>query len=155
MTTGSLELQGRRSQLLTTNLTKRAYDLTAPFYPMSTMLFHSKAHRRLVELAGPLEGLKVLEVAMGSGELFQKLLARNHRGLTAGVDLSPGMVALVRKRVENGFARSGRLLNGSCMVQAVDACQMPYPSGFFDCLFNAYLFELLQPNDIDRAMRRG
>ncbi len=157
MTTGSLELRGRRSQLLTTRLTKRVYDLTAPFYPLSTLVFHSRAHRRLMALAGPIEGQKVLEVAIGSGELFEALLRKNRGGLTAGVDLSPGMVSVVRKRVEGNNGRPS--LNGNdhsrgrFFLQAVDARQMPFSDGMFDSLFNCYLFELLPPADIERVVR--
>ncbi len=153
MTTGSLELQGRRSQLLTTRLTKRIYDLTAPFYPLSTLLFHSRAHRRLLNLAGPLEGRRVLEVAIGSGELFRELLQRNQTGLTAGVDLSPGMVSLVRKRLDGNHSGNGYSPGaGNFLLQAVDARQMPFPDGMFDSLFNCYLFELLPPADIKSAV---
>lgn len=147
MTTGSLELHGRRSQLLTTRLTKRIYDVTAPLYPASTALFHSRAHGRLLELGGRLEGRNVLEVAIGSGELFRELLSRNRSGLTAGVDLSPGMVSMVQKRLNGNGHGSDYIL------QAVDARNMPYRAGMFDELFNCYLFELLPPADIERVIR--
>lgn len=153
MTTGSLELQGRRLELLSTRLTQRLYDRTAPFYSISSLLFHSRAHRRVVELAGPLEGQTVLEVAVGSGELFQFLLERNRTGLTVGVDLSPGMVAVVKKRLQEQAANGFRLVTGQSLLQAVDARAMPFPDGMFDTLFNCYLLELLPAADIGRTVR--
>lgn len=153
MTTGSLELQGRRLELLSTRLTQRFYDRTAPFYSISSLLFHSRAHRRLVELAGPLEAQTLLEVAIGSGELFQLLLERNRTGLTVGVDLSPGMVAVVMKRLNERAANGFRLVAGRALLQAVDAREMPFPDGMFDALFNCYLFELLPAADIERTVR--
>ena len=154
MTTGSLELHGRRSQLLTTRLTQKIYDLTAPFYPFSTFLFHSRAHRRLLELAGGLDGQSILEVAMGSGELFRGLIHKNRTGLTAGIDLSPAMVAMVRKRLEvSGNGRHNGANGGRFLLQAVDARHMPFADGMFDALFSCYLFELLPPRDISRALQ--
>lgn len=154
MTSESLELQGRRLQLLSTRLTQRFYDRTAPFYSLSTSLFHTRAHRRVVELAGRLEGQTVLEVAMGSGELFGTLLDRNRTGLTVGVDLSPGMVAVVKKRISAGNSRNGHSLRrGRFLLQAADARDMPFPDGMFDALFNCYLFELQAPGDIERTIQ--
>jgi len=152
MHTGSLKLEGRRSQLLSTELTQRFYDRTAPFYSLSTLLFHTRAHERLIEMAGPLNGRQVLEVAVGSGELFRQLMQRNPGGLTAGVDLSPAMVGLVKKRVHGASNGNGRWA-GRFLLQAVDARNMPFPDGMFDLLFNCYLFELLTPSDIDRTVQ--
>lgn len=153
MSPPSTPLQGRRLHLISTRLTQRFYDRTAPFYPLSTLLFHTRAHRQALELAGALEGRAVLEVAIGSGELFQELLERNHSGLTVGVDLSPGMVALVKRRLNgNGWRNGNGNGRGRFLLQAVDARQMPFPEGMFDCLFNCYLFELLPPGDIERAI---
>ncbi len=150
MTTDSLELQGRRLQLLSTELTQRFYDRTAPFYSLSTLAFHTRAHRRALELAGPLEGQTVLEVAIGSGEMFCDLLLQNRAGLTVGVDLSPRMVSVAKKRLNssNGAGRA----RGRFLLQAVDARQMPFADGVFDSLFTCYLFELLSPGDIERTI---
>ena len=154
MTTDRLELRGRRLQLLSSRLTQRAYDLAAPVYPLTTLLFHRRAHRRLLQLAGPLEGQTVMEVAVGSGELFRELLKRNRTGLSVGVDLSPGMVSMVKKRLNGVNGRNGSPNNsqGQFSLQAVDARQMPFRAGAFDALFNCYLFCLLPPDDIQRTI---
>ena len=154
MTTDRLELRGRSLQLLSSRLTQRVYDRAAPVYPLTTLLFHSRAHRRLLQLAGPLEGRTVLEVAVGSGELFRELLERNRTGLSVGVDLSPGMVSRVKKRLNGNHGHNGRRNNGQGQfsLQAVDARQMPFSTGTFDALFNCYLFCLLPPDDIQRTI---
>src|SRR5574340_1635954 len=59
--------------------TRRVYDLVSGVYPLSTMLFHSRAHRRGVECAGIHDGMRVLEVATGSGEMFRRLVEVNPR----------------------------------------------------------------------------
>lgn len=151
MRTESLELQGRRLELLSSQLTQRFYDRTAPFYSVSTALWHSRAHRRLLQLAGDMEGQRVLEAAAGSGELFCDVVERNRSGVNVGFDLSPGMVSVVRKRVFGRInARSPR--GGRVLLQAVNACEMPYRDASFDSIFNCYLFELLHVKDIDRVI---
>ena len=48
--------------------TRRVYDLLAGVYPLSTFLFHEKAHKVALSLAGIRDGMRVLEVATGSGD---------------------------------------------------------------------------------------
>lgn len=125
---------------------RMAYDFTAPLYPLSSKYFHSRAHSRLLELAGEIAGSSVLEVATGSGELFARLVAANPTGLTAGVDLSPAMVAAVRRNL-NGASRNG----GVQMLQACDARLLPFRDATFDTVIACYLFELLPESALDAA----
>jgi hypothetical protein len=62
--------------------TRRVYDLVAGIYPLSTLLFHEKAHKVALSLSGISDGMRVLEVATGSGEMFGRLVHINPRGLT-------------------------------------------------------------------------
>jgi ubiquinone/menaquinone biosynthesis C-methylase UbiE len=78
--------------------TRRVYDALAAIYPVSTYLFHSKAHSAALNLSGIRNGDRVLEIATGSGEMFRKLVEINTDGLTIGLDLSPKMAALSQRR---------------------------------------------------------
>src|ERR1022692_4001756 len=79
------------------NHTRRLYDLVAGVYPISSKLFHAEAHKLALSLAGLRDGMRVLEVATGSGEMFRHLTRRNTRGLTCGVDISPNMAAKTQR----------------------------------------------------------
>src|SRR5579864_8326646 len=79
------------------NHTRRLYDLVAGVYPLSSKLFHAEAHKVALSLAGIRDGMRVLEVATGSGEMFRHLARRNSRGLNCGVDLSPNMAARTQR----------------------------------------------------------
>ena len=72
-------------------------------YPLSTLFFHEKAHKVALSLAGITDGMRVLEVATGSGEMFRRLARINATGMTCGFDLSPNMAArtqrLARRRL--------------------------------------------------------
>src|SRR5664280_2777730 len=78
--------------------TRRVYDRLAAVYPVSTMFFHSRAHGCALGASGLRDGMKVLEVATGSGEMFRRLVRANSMGTTLGVDLSPNMAARTRRR---------------------------------------------------------
>jgi ubiquinone/menaquinone biosynthesis C-methylase UbiE len=126
--------------------TRRVYDLLAGVYPLSTFLFHEKAHKVALSLAGIRDGMRVLEVATGSGEMFGRLVRINPRGLTCGFDLSPNMAARTQR-----LARR-RLPRARAHCQAVDACNMPFRDGSFDAVVCCYLLELMSSEDIIRAL---
>ena len=135
------------TRLIRTRLIRLTYDLTAPVYPVSSRIFHSHAHSRLLELAGQIEGRRVLEVATGSGELYRQLLSANSTGITVGADLSPSMAAAIKQSL-NGHSNGHR---GRYALQACDARELPYPDACFDLLVSCYLFELLADADMSTA----
>jgi len=127
--------------------TRRVYDRMAAVYPISTMLFHSRAHRSALEASGISDGMKVLEVATGSGEMFRRLVRVNARGATFGVDLSPNMAARTQRSARRRFPTA------QTHCQAVDARHMPFRNEAFDAVFCCYLLELLSAPDIVCALR--
>jgi ubiquinone/menaquinone biosynthesis C-methylase UbiE len=126
--------------------TRRVYDLVAGIYPISTLLFHEKAHKVALSLAGIRDGMRVLEVATGSGEMFGRIVRINPRGLTCGFDLSPNMAARTQRLARRHLPRA----RAHC--QAVDACNMPFRDGSFDAVVCCYLLELMSSEDILRAL---
>jgi ubiquinone/menaquinone biosynthesis C-methylase UbiE len=122
--------------------TRRAYDRVAAVYSISTLLFHSVAHRKVLSASGGIDGMCVLEVATGSGEMFRRLVRANRTGETVGFDLSPNMAARTRQRIRREFPKA------NVLCQAVDARQMPFRPETFDVVFCCYLFELLSMDDI-------
>jgi ubiquinone/menaquinone biosynthesis C-methylase UbiE len=126
--------------------TRRIYDRLAAVYPMSTYFFHSRAHRRALEMSGIRDGMRVLEVATGSGEMFRRLVRSNPSGHTVGVDLSPNMAARTQRRIAKEFPDS------TTLCQAVDARHLPFRDESFDAVFACYLLELLANEDIARTL---
>jgi ubiquinone/menaquinone biosynthesis C-methylase UbiE len=122
--------------------TRRVYDRLAAVYPLSTMCFHSRAHRCALEISGLRDGMRVLEVATGSGEMFRRLVRANARGSTVGIDLSPNMAARTQRIARRRFP------SAQTHCQAVDARHMPFRGDSFDAIFCCYLLELLSADDI-------
>ena len=50
-----------------------------------------------MDMSGIRDGMSVLEVATGSGEMFKRLVRANPSGRTIGVDLSPNMAARTQR----------------------------------------------------------
>jgi ubiquinone/menaquinone biosynthesis C-methylase UbiE len=106
------------------------------------MFFHSRAHRCALGASGLRDGMKVLEVATGSGEMFRRLVRANSGGTTVGVDLSPNMAARTQRTARHKFPAA------QAHCQAVDARHMPFRNESFDAIFCCYLLELLSADDI-------
>ena len=127
--------------------TRRVYDLLSSVYPASTFFFHSKAHETALRHSGIRNGMRVLEVATGSGEMFRRLVKANPDGRTFGLDLSPNMAAhtlrVARKACPQAEAHCG----------AVDVRSLPFRSASFDAVMCCYLLELLSQEDIQLTLR--
>ena len=136
--------------------TRRIYDAVAAVYPASTFLFHSRAHQCALRNSGIRDGMSVLEIATGSGEMFRRLVKANPAGRTYGLDLSPNMAARTQNRARREFPAS----QSHC--GAVDVRSMPFKNSSFDAVMCCYLFELLSRedirltlNEIRRVLRSG
>jgi ubiquinone/menaquinone biosynthesis C-methylase UbiE len=126
--------------------TRLVYDALAGVYPVSSYLFHSRAHRTAIELSGLRDGMSVLEVATGSGELFQRLLAANPNGCTAGIDLSPRMAAHTKSKTLRTFPEARLVCSAS------DVCQLPFRDNSFDAVFCCFVFELIDDASVEDAV---
>ncbi len=118
---------------------KAVYDWIAPYYSVSSRLFHTTAHDCALRLSGIRDGSRVLEVAIGTGELFRKLIARNPAGHTVGVDFSTEMAARTLR------AATAKAPDARSSCSSSDARSLPFADGSFDTVFVCFLLELLPP----------
>lgn len=144
--TAVLALGSQRLPRTIADRTRRVYDRMARVYPASTFFFHSRAHRCALEASGVRDGMRVLEVATGSGEMFRRIVRANRAGETVGFDLSPNMAQVTHGRIRREFPGTRTL------CQAVDARHMPFRDESFDAVFCCYLLELLGAEDILKAL---
>jgi ubiquinone/menaquinone biosynthesis C-methylase UbiE len=126
--------------------TRKIYDVLASVYPLSTFFFHSKAHACAMRHSGIRNGMCVLEVATGSGEMFRRLVKANPDGATFGLDFSPNMAAHTLRRARKEFPG----VEAHC--GAVDVRHLPFRSNSFDAVMCCYLLELLSQDDIERTL---
>ena len=127
--------------------TRRIYDAVASIYPVSTFFFHSRAHQCALRHSGIKDGMSVLEVATGSGEMFRRLIRANPGGKTFGLDLSSNMAARTQDRARKEFS------NAQSHCGAVDVRSLPFQPASFDAVVCCYLFELLSSDDIRLTLR--
>lgn len=109
--------------------------------------FEPAHHRRAVDLAAIQPNETVLEVACGTGRATLEIARRMGKaGDFYAVDLTPGMLERARRRL----ARAGLLERVD--LRLGDAFELPYPDAAFDVLYNAYMLDLVDTDDIPVIM---
>lgn len=125
---------------------KAQYARVAWFYDTWSYLTEDKALSRLLALGEASDGMQLLEVAVGTGRLFDRLVRLNPSGINEGIDLSPAMLGHARRRL----ARKGN--TSTWHLQEGSAYELPYESGVFDRLFNTFMLDLLPIEDYPRVL---
>ena len=116
------------------------YRKIAPGYDLWARLTESKARDLCLEIAAVQDGESVLEVAVGTGLAFERILKSNPSGRNEGIDLTEAMLIRAEKRAASTGIQSYRLTVG-------DAYALDFPDNDFDVLINNYMFDLLPERD--------
>lgn len=131
------------------------YQRIAPSYDLWARLTESKARNRCLELAAIQDGEAVLEVAVGTGLAFERILKSNPSGRNEGIDLTEAMLSRAETRASKSGLDNYRLRVG-------DAYDLDFPDHSFDLLINNYMFDLLPQQDFltvlkefKRVLRHG
>jgi ubiquinone/menaquinone biosynthesis C-methylase UbiE len=125
---------------------KAQYAHVAWFYDAWSVLTEDKALSRCLALAEVRDGMQVLEVAVGTGRLFDKLLGLNPAGVNEGIDLSPTMLGHARRRLTR------KAKSDAWHLQEGSAYALPYESESFDRLFNTFMLDLLPSEDYPQVL---
>lgn len=121
------------------------YGSLATSYDLWAAIIESRAARRAVELASVRTGQDVLEVAVGTGLVFERLVKLNPGGVNRGVDLTPGMLKRTRRRLEGaGLA--------NYVLGIANAYDLPFQDESFDLVMNNYMLDLIPEEDFLRIL---
>jgi len=120
------------------------YARFAPFYDLWAKL-EARARQRCLELAAIRDGEAVLEVAVGTGLLFEKVLRANPGGRNVGIDLTPPMLERARRRASRTGVPHTLALG--------DARRLEFEDRSFDVVVSNYLFDLLPEPDFTPVLR--
>ena len=101
-------------------------------------------HRFMFKKAGDIRGAKVCDVGCGTGEIsFMAAERVGPDGWVCGVDLTPGMIAMAKRKMEEKGLPEVDFRVG-------DALDMEFPDGTFDLVTSGYM--LRNVTDIQKAV---
>ena len=121
------------------------YRKIARIYDLWAWLTEGKARDRCLTLAAIRDGEDVLEVAVGTGLAFEKILAANPSGRNEGIDLTEAMLIRAASRAAKSGSRNYRLEVG-------DAYDLDFADNSFDVVVNNYMFDLLPQQDFPKVL---
>ncbi len=121
------------------------YDSVSKIYDIWGRLTESRARNRALELAEIKNGQKILEVAVGTGLAFYKIVKRNPDGINIGIDLSAGMLKKARKRLSP-------LTGANYKLKKASAFHLQGNDEQFDVLINNYMFDLIPFDQMDAVL---
>ena len=133
------------------------YKNVAWFYNSWSWLTESKAAKKVLELADIQNGDNVVEIACGTGLVFQEIVKRNPNGTNVGVDLSDDMLLkaknlLKKSKLENYNLQQGDVFNLDLEKESFDKLVNNFmidllPEEMFDDILKVF-YDLLKPNGI-------
>jgi len=123
--------------------TQKSYKKVAWFYDVWSQLTESKAAKYVIEFADIKDHSTVLEVACGTGIVFEKIVKLNPNGKNIGIDLSPDMLKKAEKRMENIRNHHWELREGNAL--ALDVAD-----NSIDILINNFMIDLMPADTFDK-----
>lgn len=133
------------------------YQKIAPVHDFFAHLFEKSARRRLIDIAAIRNGEDVLEVAVGTGLNFVRLVDLNPQGSNVGVDITPAMLNRASERIRQKGANKRHF-----RLEIGDAYDLSFSDASFDVVLNSYMFDLLPEedfmqvlNEFRRVLREG
>ena len=123
----------------------KLYDRTAWFYDIWASLTESKAQKRAIEIAEVQNKTTILDVAVGTGRLFRKIVKQNPDGKNYGIDISQGMLEKAKMNLSKQTNKIYSLEIGSAFDIRMD-------DGSVDILFNNYMFDLISFDQMDNVI---
>jgi len=132
------------------------YAKVAWFYNFWGRLTEAKAQQKVLELAKIKDGESILEVGMGTGTFFLKMVEKNPQGRNEGIDLSPAMLARAHNLLQK------RSPDSHFNLSIGNAYNLPFEDQSFDLVVNNFMLDLLPEadfgkllNEFQRVLRPG
>ncbi len=141
---------GSMAKILRVHRTKEqareSYDKISRIYDYFTP-FEKKYVKKALDLLGVQAGERVLEIGFGTGHSLKQIAESvGGMGKACGIDISPGMVEVSRRRLE----RAG--LEERVELHCGDALHLPYEDDMFDAVFMGFALETFDTPEIPRVL---
>lgn len=119
------------------------YDRISAAYDLLSDASERSARLSGLEALAVQPGERVLELGFGTGNEILDLAAKvGAGGRVCGVDISPGMLAVARKKMETA------LPSAPVDLRVADARSLPFADGEFDAVYTSFTLELFPDEDL-------
>ena len=123
--------------------TEKSYKKIVWFYDFWSWLTESKAAQKVIELAEIKDRQTILEVACGTGVVFENIVKNNPNGKNIGIDLTPDMIEKAKQRMQKLDYHNYELRKGNVF-------QLDFNDNYFDILINNFMIDLMPEDSFDK-----
>jgi len=134
--------------------TQNDFSKIVRFYDFWGKLTEQKAIEEAIHISGIRNNIKMLDIGVGTGQLFERVLNLNTMGFNAGIDLSPAMLFKAKEKLSSVYYNFG--------LNAGNVYRLPFKDESFDYVLSSYVLDLLPEKDFDlilgefkRVMKKG
>ena len=117
---------------------QKNFSKVAWFYDFWGKLTESKSITEAISISGISDDQTVLDIGVGTGQIFERILKVNRNGFNFAIDLSPKMIAKAKEKLNP--------IPGMHLLAIADAFNLPYKNQSFDYVFSSYVLDLLPEN---------
>ncbi len=128
---------------LDTETTKNNYKKVVWFYNLWSRLTESKAAKYVIKFADIKDNETILEVACGTGVVFEQIVKLNPNGKNIGIDLSPDMLRKAEKKLN-------KIKNNNYELKEGNVLKLDFESNSFDILINNFMVDLMPADTFDK-----
>lgn len=144
--------QSKSTAILTVPRTKegarRFYDRISRVYGFLTNAFEGKSAELALSRLRIQEGESVMEIGFGTGQCLRRIAESvGQTGKASGIDISPGMLKVTKRRLE----KTG--LTGRIDLHCGDATILLYEDNSFDAAFMSFTLELFDTPEIPKVLQ--
>jgi len=126
---------------------KQFYDRISGFYDCIAGSFEQRYAFHTLKLLELQAGEKVVEIGFGTGNILKKLAQLiGDEGKAYGIDISPGMLEVTRKKLIKAK------LMDRVELRCGDATNLPFDDSFFDAAFMSFTLELFDTWEIPKVL---
>jgi len=126
---------------------QRYYDRLSRWYDLLAGSSERKYKQLCLQLLAVQSGERVMEIGVGTGECALAMAKDvGPEGQVYGLDLSPGMLAVARGKLQ------GAGLAERVALECADAARLPYADAAFDAVFSSFTLELFDTPEIDQVL---
>ncbi len=122
---------------------KTEYKKLVWIYDFWSWLTERKTAKYVIKFAEIQNGERILEVACGTGIVFEKIVKKNPDGQNIGIDLSPTMLKKAEKRMK-------KAKQSNCKLEEGDVFNLIFKDNEFDLVVNNYMIDLMPLNTFDK-----
>jgi len=124
--------------------TQKNFSKVAWIYDFWGKLTERKAITEAISMSGISDNQTILDVGVGTGQLFARILKLNRNGFNFAIDLSPKMIAKTKEKLNP--------IQGKHLLAIGNAFHLPYKNQSFDFVFSSYVLDLLPENSFEKIL---